>query len=187
MKLIVGLGNPGRAYSSTKHNVGFRTVKEIGRDNRIRFRKDTNYEAALGRGDIKGEDVVLLLPFTFMNLSGRTVKAVFLREFERLEDVMVIYDDINLNLGKVRLRKKGSSGGHKGINSIIESLHSEGFLRLRMGIATGLHSGDITDYVLSPFERKDKKAVSETVELAKDAVYVWIEEGIDAAMNRFNS
>jgi len=186
MKFIVGLGNPGLEYRNTKHNVGFSVVKALAKEYDIDLDQKL-YSALLGRGHIMGEDVVLALPQTYMNLSGKTVGELFRQEIKSIEDLVVICDDINLKIGRIRLKKKGSAGGHKGLESIINILGTSDFARLRVGIATELHKGDITRYVLAPFKRKDHKHVSHAVSLAKDTMLCWLRYGIDMAMTRFNT
>ena len=185
MKFIIGLGNPGLKYRSTKHNIGFNVVKEIAKRAGIKI-SEKRYGSLLGRGRISGKEVVLVLPRTYMNLSGKAVEELFREEAKEIGDLVVICDDINLDLGKIRLRNKGSSGGHKGLESIINVLGRDDFERLRVGIATETHKGDITNYVLSPFKRKDMRNVNHSIALAKDAISCLIKEGADIAMARFN-
>lgn len=185
MKIIIGLGNPGLAYKGTKHNIGFTVVENLARENRIKIKEKAHF-SLIGRGKIAGEDVILVLPQTFMNLSGKAVKEVFAREGADIRDILVVCDDINLEMGKIRLRKQGSSGGQKGLLSIVQALGREDFARLRIGIATGLHRGDISGYVLSPFKRKDRRHVAHAVTLATDTVTSYLRDGIDKAMSMFN-
>jgi PTH1 family peptidyl-tRNA hydrolase len=185
MKLIVGLGNPGLEYASTKHNIGFAVVKAIAKENGIRMRQKLRF-SLVGKGRILGEDAVLAMPQTFMNLSGNALKELEADRTKDLSGLVVICDDINLELGKIRLKRSGSSGGHKGLESIIRALGRDNFARLKVGIATDVHRGDITGYVLSPFKRSQRRNVAHALELAKDAVTCMVEEGIDKAMARFN-
>lgn len=185
MKYIIGLGNPGLEYRSTKHNIGFSVVKELAKENKIKL-KDKRYSAIMGRGMISGEEVVLVLPQTYMNRSGDTVGDLVRNEIGSLEDLIVVCDDINLKMGRVRLKKQGSAGGHKGLESIITSLGRDDFARLRVGIATDIHKGDITRYVLTPFKRNQRKNVSHAMSLAADSLLCWVEKGMDEAMNKFN-
>ena len=185
MRVIVGLGNPGLEYRSTKHNIGFSVVKELAKENKIKI-KEKNYSALMGRGKISGKDVVLVLPQDYMNRSGETVGDLVRNEIKDIDELIVVCDDINLKLGRVRLKKQGSAGGHKGLESIIAELGKDNFSRLRVGIATQVHKGDITRYVLAPFKRKERKNVSHVISLAQDALLCWIEKGIDEAMNKFN-
>ncbi|MCM8761009.1 MAG: aminoacyl-tRNA hydrolase [Candidatus Omnitrophica bacterium] len=185
MKLIVGLGNPGLEYKNTKHNIGFAVVESLAKDHRIKI-KDKLHFSVVGKGKIFGDEVVLALPQTFMNLSGKAVGELLTCEGARIEDILVVCDDINLELGKIRLRKQGSSGGHKGLESIIHTLNSDGFARLRIGIATEVHRGDITNYVLSPFKRRQMRNVLHAIELAKESIECLLKDGIDKAMSRYN-
>lgn len=186
MKYIVGLGNPGPEYALTKHNIGSRVVKAIAKEGGIKIRQKS-HSSLLGRGPISGEAVMLILPQVFMNLSGHAVGELYRGQKMNIEDLVVICDDINLKLGRIRLKKRGSSGGHKGLQSIINALGRDDFVRLRVGIATEVHRGDITNYVLSPFKKKDLKNVSHAVALAKDACSSLIEKGVDKAMAGYNT
>jgi len=185
VKYIVGLGNPGLEYRRTKHNIGFEVVRAVAKASGIKINKKLHF-SFLGTGKIAGEDVALVLPQAYMNLSGNAVGELFRGGVKGVKDLVVICDDINLELGKIRLKKQGSSGGHKGLESIIHTLGTSDFARLRVGIATEVHKGDITNYVLSPFRRKEMRNVAHAIVLAKDAVEAMIEKGIDTAMNKFN-
>lgn len=185
MKYIIGLGNPGLEYRSTKHNIGFSVVKELAKENKIKI-KEKRYSALIGAGKIAREDVVLVLPQTYMNRSGDIVGDFVRNEIKNLNDLIIICDDINLKLGRVRLKKHGSAGGHKGLESIIAELGRDDFPRLRVGIATEVHKGDITHYVLAPFKRREHKNVLHVISLAQDALSFWIEKGMEDAMNKFN-
>jgi PTH1 family peptidyl-tRNA hydrolase len=186
MKFIIGLGNPGGEYSGTKHNIGFAVVHEIAKEYGIEIDKEI-HSSLMGKGRINGESVVLFLPQTYMNLSGKAVADLFDEQVKSPVDVIVICDDINLKLGRIRLKHKGSSGGHKGLKSIIDELGMNEFVRLRIGIATDIHKGDISNYVLAPFRRKDKKHVEHVVTMAKEAVIYWMKNGIEKAMTRYNT
>jgi PTH1 family peptidyl-tRNA hydrolase len=185
VKLIVGLGNPGLEYKGTKHNIGFEVVSALAKENRIKIKKGFHF-SLVGKGRISGEDVILVLPQTYMNLSGKAVGEVAGREMKDISELIVVCDDINIELGRIRLRTSGSSGGHKGVASIIRTLGRDDFARLRIGIATEVHKGDITGYVLSPFKRKEMRNVAHVVGLAKNALVCAIESGVEDAMARFN-
>jgi PTH1 family peptidyl-tRNA hydrolase len=185
VKFIIGLGNPGFGYSHTKHNIGFDVVKFLGKKHRIRIGSRLRYSIA-GSGVIAGKEVTLLLPQTFMNLSGKAVGELVSRGAAGVSDILVVCDDVNIGLGRIRIRKQGSSGGHKGLESIIHTLQSDSFARLRVGIATETHKGDITGYVLSPFRRHERRNAAHAIELAADALKCAIKEGVDAAMSNFN-
>ncbi len=185
MKFIIGLGNPGAEYKGTKHNIGFAIVEALAKNNGIKI-KEKRHFSFVGRGRIAGEDVSLVFPQTFMNLSGNAVGELVGRNAKSLEDILVICDDINLDFGKIRLKKQGSSGGHKGLESIIHTLKRDDFARLKVGIATEAHKGDITGYVLSPFKRRLLRNVAHVIGLAQEAISSMLTDGIDTAMNRYN-
>jgi len=185
MKFIIGLGNPGAEYRGTKHNIGFAVVEKLAKDNKIKI-KDRLHFSLVGRGKIKGEDVTLALPQTFMNLSGNAVSEIMTRYKNKIEDMLIVCDDVNLDLGKIRLKKQGSSGGHKGLESIAHILKRDDFSRLKVGIATEVHKGDITRYVLSPFKRRLLRNVAHVVRLAQEAVLSVLTDGIDTAMSKYN-
>lgn len=186
MKYIVGLGNPGLEYKSTKHNIGFSVVQFLAKENGIKI-KEKKYRAFIGRGRLSGLDAALVLPQTYMNRSGDTLVDLVREEIKPEDDLIIVCDDINMKLGRIRLKKKGSAGGHKGLESIISALGRDDFTRLRVGIATDIHKGDITRYVLTPFKRNQHKNVSHVVSLAAEAVECWMKKGIDEAMNKFNT
>jgi PTH1 family peptidyl-tRNA hydrolase len=185
MKCIVGLGNPGLEYKGTRHNIGFEVVSALAKEHNIKINKRLQF-SLVGRGRIAGEEVTLSMPQTYMNLSGKAVGELVSASIKDLKDLIVVCDDINLELGKIRMRKQGSSGGQKGLGSIISTLGTSDFPRLRVGIATEVHRGDITGYVLSPFKRKDSRNVSHAVRLAAQAISCMVEDGIDKAMTTFN-
>ncbi len=185
MKYMIGLGNPGLEYKTTKHNIGFAVLQGLAKENRIKIR-EKRYSALIGRGRIAGYDAVLVLPQDYMNRSGDTVGDLFREEMGPSDDIIVICDDINMKLGRIRLKKRGSAGGHKGLESIISVLGRDDFARLRIGIATDVHKGDITRYVLTPFKRNQRKNVSHVLSLAQEALECWITKGMDTAMNKFN-
>jgi PTH1 family peptidyl-tRNA hydrolase len=185
MKIMVGLGNPGIEYKPTKHNIGFSVLQDLAKENGIKI-KEKRYSALMGKGKISGEDVLLVLPQTYMNRSGDTVGDLVRDEMGPSDDLIVICDDINMKLGRIRMKKRGSAGGHKGLESIISVLGRDDFARLRVGIATDVHKGDITRYVLTPFRRNQHKNVSHVLLLAREALECWIAEGMDTAMNKFN-
>jgi PTH1 family peptidyl-tRNA hydrolase len=183
-RLIVGLGNPGRRYAGNRHNVGFQCLDRLAEDWGLSF-SNRKHKALLAQGEIAGLKTTLAKPQTFMNLSGEAVER--LARFYELppEGLLVIYDDLDLPLGKIRLRPEGGSGGHRGMNSIIEHLGTGGFPRLRVGIGRPAH-GDPEDYVLSDFAPDERITIEETYERAISAVELWLAEGIVAAMNRYN-
>lgn len=186
MKYIIGLGNPGAAYRTTKHNVGFTVVGEVAKQCSIELDRE-RFSSIIGTGSIAGVPVTLVLPQTFMNLSGKAVEELFRSDIKKADDMLVICDDINLKLGRIRMRRKGSSGGQKGLESIITVLGRDDFARLRVGIETGVPKHDITHYVLTPFKRNQVRHVAHAITLAKDAVISWITDGPEVTMRKFNT
>ena len=194
VKLIVGLGNPGRAYADSRHNVGFQCLNIFARKQGITWAR-RQAKARVGTGEVAGEQVILAKPRTFMNLSGEAV-APLVRYYKiALSDLLVIYDDLDFPLGKVRIRERGGSGGHNGIKSIIEHLGSEDFPRIRVGIGPiqtddSLGSPQKTrtpQYVLGHFTAEEKAIVAEACLRVAEAIYCILAEGISAAMNRYNA
>lgn len=183
MYIIAGLGNPGKEYDGTRHNIGFLAVDEIAKKLDIDVCK-LKFKSLIGEGIYKGEKVILQKPQTFMNLSGEAIYDIVNFYKIPLKNVIVIYDDKDLDVGKIRIRKKGSSGGHNGMKSIIYILNSEEFPRIRIGI--GKPEGDLISHVLGKFNDYDKKMVYNAVLKAADAALDIIESGIEMAMSRFN-
>jgi len=184
VKLIIGLGNPGLRYKNTRHNIGFLAVDNFAKANGIKITKRES-ESLFAKSVVDGEEILLLKPQTFMNNSGNAVKA-FVNKFGiGLDDILVVCDDVNLTLGIVRFRPKGSAGGHKGLRSVIEKLNTETFNRLRVGVGYE-RNGTLKDYVLSGFSFNEKKSVADVVNKATDAIMVWINHGGETTMNRFN-
>jgi PTH1 family peptidyl-tRNA hydrolase len=184
MKVVVGLGNPGPKYAGTRHNVGFEVIDYLAAaPGCSTFRE--RFEALVAESKEGGEVVLLVKPLTFMNLSGRAVRAVL--DFYKLtiEHVLIVCDDFNLPLGKLRVRAKGSHGGQNGLRNIQEQLGSDAFTRLRIGVGQP-EPGDAVDFVLSRFRSGERKAVEEAVATAAQAVLVWVKSGTEACMNRFN-
>ena len=183
-KLIVGLGNPGRQYSRTRHNVGFMCVDGIAQKHRLPPYHRL-FKAQVTDGLVAGKRVVLAKPQTFMNLSGESVRSLL--GWYRLshEDLLVIYDDLDLPLGRIRLRERGSSGGHRGVQSIIQCLKTQEFPRLRIGIARP-GAGGAADYVLATFTPDEKPIVGAALSRAIEAVETVLTQGIVAAMNKYN-
>ncbi|RKY37185.1 MAG: aminoacyl-tRNA hydrolase [Candidatus Omnitrophota bacterium] len=185
MKLVVGLGNPGLKYQNTKHNLGFRVIDAFACAYKQTIRQ-VKFNAAWACIQIKGEKVFLLKPLTYMNLSGNAVSD-FVNYFKiEKQNILIIFDDVALPLGVIRLKYSGSAGGHKGLHSVLTSLAAKDIARLRIGIDTGVTFDDLSAYVLSGFSRKDEIIVKNSIRIAEDAVSCWIEQGIIAVMNRFN-
>ena len=189
MKLIIGLGNPGRTYANNRHNIGFICLNHFAKTQGIRFDKKQGL-ARIGIGEVAGNQVVLAKPQTYMNLSGQSVSRLTKRFITSLDDLLVIHDDLDLPLGKIRLRRGGGSGGHKGVNSIITELGSQDFLRLRVGIGrpatSEISEADIIAYVLSDFTPEEKQVITQVVTRVSEAILCLLTEGLTAAMNKYN-
>ncbi|MDD5130558.1 MAG: aminoacyl-tRNA hydrolase [Candidatus Omnitrophica bacterium] len=184
-KLIVGLGNPGLVYAGSRHNIGFVVVKSLARSLKINFKRDSSVSALVGKA--LAQNIILALPQTYMNLSGIAVNAL-LKKFKVIpEDLLVVCDDLDLELGKMKIRPQGSSGGQRGIESIIERLGTQDFCRLRIGIGRPNNPQDAAKYVLSGFLRKEKTQVKQIEEEAVGCCRSWIDNGIVQTMNNFNA
>jgi peptidyl-tRNA hydrolase, PTH1 family len=182
--LLVGLGNPGLRYARTRHNIGFMVLDRIAGSLGLSFREKTDYRAC--NGSLSGQKVVLMEPLTFMNRSGSAVKKVFSKYAVLPEKIIVIHDDLDLETGKLKIRKKGSSGGHKGVESVIQNLGTQDFIRVRIGIGRDPLI-PTEDYVLSKFRKDEQALIKEVVFRAVEAISCLVTEGLDRAMNRFNS
>jgi len=182
MKLVVGLGNPGSRYRATRHNVGFQVVETVAREEGWPLRPTPWWRWAEGR--LAAEEVVLAQPLTFMNDSGRAVRALTETLQVAEEGILVVCDDLNIGLGEMRVRRGGSSGGHKGLASVARELAGEGFARLRIGI--GPSQGEVVEFVLSEFSAEEQTALDTAVVRGAEAVRCWVIAGIEEAMNRFN-
>jgi PTH1 family peptidyl-tRNA hydrolase len=191
MKLIVGLGNPGKAYAYNRHNVGFLCLNYFARLHSIRFDR-RQCQARVGIAQVRGEKLLLARPGTFMNLSGKSVACLVHKHNIPLSDVLVIHDDLDLPPGKIRLRQSGSSGGHKGMNSIISALGSEDFPRIRVGIGRpqaekqSISEDAVVNYVLSDFSPQEEAIIKPVIPKVAEAIDCFLSEGIKAAMNKFN-
>jgi PTH1 family peptidyl-tRNA hydrolase len=192
MKLIVGLGNPGRDYVNNRHNAGFKCVDLFAREHGISLTQ-RGARSKLGTGEIANTRIVLAKPQTFMNLSGEAVSALVRRYKLSPEDILVIHDDLDLPLGKIRIREKGSSGGHNGLKSIIARLGTRDFPRIRVGIAPNESSDgaaapevDAVEHVLSDFTDAEKTVMREVYLKVTAAIHCILAEGISAAMNKYN-
>lgn len=186
MYVIVGLGNPGREYENTRHNIGFRVVDAIADRYNIGV-SEKKHRALIGKGVIDGQKVVLVKPQTYMNLSGESVRSVIdYYKVEETDELIVVYDDISLDVGKLRIRKKGSAGGHNGIKSIIAHLGHDTFQRIKMGVGDKPKGYDLADYVLGHFSAEDNRMMKESIERAVEAAKVMMQDGADKAMNLYN-
>ena len=192
MKLIVGLGNPGQRYEHTKHNIGFRVIDAIydkiqsvqNTENVFTKRVTSICQSLVVQVILHDASIILAKPMTYMNNSGSAVTALINRFEIPLKDICIIYDDIHLDIGTIRIRQKGSDGGQKGMQSIIYHLGTTEFPRLRIGI--GEPVGDLTDHVLSNFSEEDEIEIEDTVKRAVEAVETYVQDGILTAMNKFN-
>lgn len=185
MFLVVGLGNPGSQYEFTKHNVGFLTVDYLADKLNIKINK-LKFKGLFAKEKIENEDVVILKPQTYMNLSGESV-----RDFANFfkippENIIVVVDDVDLPMGKIRIRKKGSAGTHNGMKSIIYQLQSDNFIRIKVGIEKENRKDDLADYVLKGFSKDEVPIMEESMERAAKAVLEILKKGPDVAMNKFN-
>jgi len=191
MKLIVGLGNPGKTYAHNRHNVGFRCLNYFARLHSIHL-DHRQCRARVGIGKVRGEKLLLAKPGTFVNLSGESVACLLRKHDIPLSDLLVIYDDLDLPLGKIRLRQNGSSGGHKGMNSIISALGSEEFPRIRVGIGRpqverqSINEDAIVNYVLSDFSPQEEAVIKPVLIKVAEAIDCFLNQGIVAAMSKFN-
>ena len=187
MKLIIGLGNPGRNYANNRHNIGFTCLNHLARSQGIRFDRKQG-RARTGTGKIAGNEVVLAKPQTHMNLSGESVSRLIKKFNISLDDLIIIHDDLDLPLGKIRLSSGSSSGGHKGIDSIIRELGSRDFIRIRVGIGrpAGVSEDEIIAYVLSDFSPEQRKAINPVIPRVSEAILCLLTEGLTPAMNKYN-
>ncbi len=184
--LIVGLGNPGKSYDGTRHNVGFAAVEKLAKKHGLEFKKRLKFKGALAEGHIGNDPVILLMPLTFMNLSGEAV-ALVMRTFEiDLSRLLIAVDDVALPLGQLRIRINSGSGGHNGLKSIEECLQTQRYARLRIGVSDRCE-GELADYVLSRFSKEEKKLLPEILERGVQAMEIWLDQGLTSAMNFANS
>jgi len=185
LTVIAGLGNPGNKYENTRHNVGFSTIDLLSSKHGIKVNK-LKHKALTGEGTIAGNRVLLVKPQTFMNLSGESIRDI--AEWYKLpmENIIIIYDDVDLNVGTVRIRPKGSSGTHNGMKSVIYQMQSDEFPRIRIGIGKAPEGWDLADYVLSRFSADEAGAIRESVERAADAAASIVSDGVSTAMNLYN-
>ena len=183
MFLIVGLGNPGREYENTRHNIGFAAIDVIAEKYNIDINR-TKFKGEYGEGFINGNKVILLKPYTFMNLSGESVREAI--DFYKLteDQVLIIYDDISLELGRLRIREKGSAGGHNGIKSIINHMGTDVFTRIKIGV--GAPKGDLVNHVLGKFSKDEVNILKQTLDAVTEATADIIDNGAKDAMNNFN-
>ena len=187
MKLIVGLGNPGSKYENTRHNLGARVIDAISSQLNIEILFNKKMCAYMGRGYIDSEDILLIKPQFFVNQSGVVIRSL-VKHFNVpvYSGLIVLCDDMDLPVGKIRIRKKGSSGGHKGLESIIKELGESNFVRIRMGIGRPLRKKNIVEYVLSSFKKSESGLVRDSIARAIEAITTIVKEGVEKAMNIYN-
>jgi PTH1 family peptidyl-tRNA hydrolase len=185
MIIIAGLGNPEREYKNTRHNVGFEVINKLAYDYNIGINR-VKFSAFYGEGVINYQKVVLIKPQTYMNLSGEAIRDML--NFYKLgpENLIVVYDDTSIDVGDIRIRKKGSAGGHNGMKNIIYHLESDEFLRIRVGIGAKPKEYDLKDYVLSHFSKKEQDDIIDGITKAAEAVAIILKDSVDNAMNKFN-
>ncbi len=187
MYIIVGLGNPTKEYDNTRHNIGFAAIDMLADKYGIRV-NEVKHKALLGKGVINGSKVILVKPMTYMNLSGEAVRAVIdYYKVDEEEELIVIYDDISLDVGQLRVRKKGSAGGHNGIKNIIAHLGHDTFRRIKIGVGEKPKGYDLADYVLGHFSKEDLTVLKEGMEKVEGAVGLMLQGDVDEAMNRYNT
>lgn len=186
MYLIVGLGNPGKEYQNTRHNIGFEVIDTLAEEEKISM-LEHKHKAVIGKGYIGGERVILCKPQTYMNLSGESVREILdYYKIDEKENLIVISDDISLVPGKLRIRKKGSAGGHNGLKNIILHLGHDAFMRVKMGVGEKPAGYDLADYVLGHYSSEERKIMDQAKKDGAAAVRSIMAEGIDVAMNQFN-
>lgn len=185
MYLIVGLGNPEEDYSNTRHNMGFDTVNKLAKQYNIEINKK-KFKGLYGVGSIENEKVVLLKPQTFMNLSGESIREAI--DFYKIETekLIVIYDDIDIEPGNIKIRKTGGSGTHNGMKSVLQNIKTKNFIRIRVGIGKPEHKNDLIHYVIGAISESEKNVLDRSTTVGKDAVIEIIKSGVDNAMNKYN-
>lgn len=184
--LIVGLGNPGKTYQRTRHNLGFRVVDRLAERHEISVGQK-KFKGEFGSGSIGGKRVCLLKPQTYMNLSGGAVAEAVNYHKIPLEQVLIAHDDVDLELGRVQVKFGGGHGGHRGLESVIESLSTDGFARIRLGVSRPEGDEDVSDFVLEPFSKAEQATADDAVKKAAAAAATWLEDGLTTAMNQYNS
>lgn len=186
MKLIVGLGNPGLIYAGSRHNIGFSVIKSLARSLKSALKRDRSIFSITGASSLGRHGIILAMPQAFMNLSGIAVKALLKKYRATPENLLVVCDDLDLEPGRIKLRPFGTSGGHRGLESIIEQIGTREFSRLRIGIGRPPGSTDAARYVLTGFSRREKPLIDEVKERAVACALSWVEKGTEETMNMFN-
>ena len=186
MKIIVGLGNPGIKFKKSRHNAGFMALDKVAKETGINI-KTRKFDSVIGRGFVGKDEVILAKPQTFVNLSGRAVSKLVSFYKMDLEDLVVIYDDADIEFGRIKVKKNGKSGGHNGVESIIDALGNENFSRIRIGIGRSIHCEDLKKYVLGNFDKLEMSKLDEILSRVLDAVIITIRDSIDRAMCTINA
>lgn len=186
MKVLVGLGNAGAEYQETRHNLGFRVIEQVARNLNTAFVPSKVCRGLEASAEVSGVQARLLLPLTFMNLSGRAVKPFMAAREAAPDQMLLVYDDFHLNFGQIRLRRKGSAGGHNGVRSVIEHLGTDEFARLRLGVGEPRGKEDPADFVLSKFDASEKKLLDDFIQEAAECCRAWIIGEIEDVMSHFN-
>lgn len=187
MYIIAGLGNPGKQYEETRHNIGWQVIDELAGKYNIRV-TESKFKGLIGKGMIGGEKVVLVKPLTFMNLSGECIREVTnFYKIDETSQLIVVADDISLDVGQIRMRKKGSAGGHNGLKNIIAHLGHDNFMRIKMGVGDKPAGYNLADYVLGHFSKEEEKILAESKKTAVLAIETIMSDGIDKAMNLYNT
>ena len=187
MKIVAGLGNPGAKYEGTPHNVGFEVVERLAAESGCQFKVSGRFKAEIAETVHDGDKVLLVKPQTYMNLSGEAVGALLNFYKGSPADLIVVYDDVDLDAGRIRVRPGGGTGGHNGLTSVIRHVGTEKFTRVRIGVGRGRGTGDLVSHVLRRFAPDDRELVTGAIKRAGDAVYTILESGVETAMNRYNS
>lgn len=187
MYIIVGLGNPEKKYMNTRHNIGFDVIDALAEKNDIAL-GEKKHKAVIGKGIVAGQRAVLVKPLTYMNLSGESIRSVIdFYKVDEKSELIVISDDVSLDMGQIRIRKRGSDGGHNGLKNIIMHLGHDEFIRVRMGVGEKPPKMDLADYVLSHFSTEEREVMNESARTAALAIETVVVEGADAAMNKYNA
>lgn len=185
MYLIVGLGNPEEDYSKTRHNMGFNVINKISEKYNIKVNK-SKFDGLIGSGEIQEKKVILLKPQTYMNLSGKSIIQAINFYKIGIDKIVIIYDDIDVEKGKIKIRKQGSAGSHNGMKSVIEELGTESFIRIRVGIGKPEFKNDMINYVIGAIPEEEKKVLEDGAKKASEAIEEILKNGVDIAMNKFN-
>lgn len=186
MYIIVGLGNPGKDYQNTRHNIGFDVIDALAETAGISV-IEKKHKAIIGKGVLDGQKVILVKPQTYMNLSGESVRDIIdYYKIDEEQELIVVSDDISLDVGMLRVRKKGSAGGHNGLKNIIQHLGHDTFMRIKMGVGEKPKGYDLADYVLGHFSQNERKVMNEAVKTATEAIQMMVAGDVDKAMNTFN-